>query len=81
MASSLIALFHLSWEEDFAAVCLLGAVPGVEWADSLLRLLLVRKLALLPQLRASDLVFDAGPKATVLRKIYFCSIVIVDEII
>jgi len=46
-----------------------------------LRPLLVRKLALLPQLRASDLVVDADPKAAFLYKIYFCSIVIVDEII
>ncbi len=30
-----------AFEEDFAAVCLLGAVLGVEWADSLLRRLLV----------------------------------------
>src|SRR5258708_8536183 len=69
-----------AFEEDFTAVCLLGTVPGVEWTDSLLRPLLVRKLALLPQLMASDLVLDADPKAVFLRKIYFCSIIIVDEI-
>jgi hypothetical protein len=59
-----------AFEEDFATVCLPGAVPGAEWADSLLRPLLIRKLALLPQLRASDLVFDTDPKQLSMQNLF-----------